>query len=442
MVKLRKRLSTLGVFSVTALPLAAVLIAPAVASAQEDNTSNEGDNAPQPAPAPGPSVVSPIYPYGLPQPGFDPNAHLPSSSRGTTDTSKATDGFDLNQRGTGSASSKGSENGQFILEGGGVPQAHSVKRGDTLWSISGQYYRNPYNWPRLWSHNPQIQNPHWIYPGDRVWLREKDTGSRLSRAGVRGVPESTVFLREIGWVDDPEDDTWGEIVGSPHDHVQLVDANDVYMKIDRDVKINLGDELTIFRPIRSMKTPEGEGDGQLVNVRGTVRIDKFNKKTRIARGRIIESIDTIERGASIGPMTRKFTVTPPVVNQRYVEARILTASYPHVLFGQDQVIFLDRGEKDGVKPGNRFLAVRRGDRWVESLDGPSGEYSKKIGDPQDDRDAPVVDLKDDGPMDLYPDELYAEIRVITVRKHTCMAIITEAAFELERDAVLVMKKGY
>lgn len=427
---------------IVSLTLTSMVIGPSLSYAQEDNASAGPPNQ-EPTTIQGPTVVTPIQPYGTPSPGYDPNAHLPSSARGSTDASRASDGFDLNQRGSGGASVKGSESGQFVLDGAGLPQGHTVRRGDTLWSISGQYYRNPYNWPRLWAKNPQIQNPHWVYPGDRVWLRdEAEVPSRISRPGPSSVPPSTVFLRDLGWVTDASRDTWGEIVGSPLDHVTLVDAHDVYLKLHRDVVVSLGDELTIFRPVRAMRTAEGEGDGELVSIRGTVRIDKWNAKTRIARARVVESIDTIERGALVGPVQRKFTVTPPVTNARHVEARILTALYPHTIFSQHQVVFLDRGEKDGVRVGNRFLAVRRGDRWVESLEGGSGEYATKRGETEDDRDAAISQLRSDGPFELYPDELYAELRVITVRKQTCMAIITEAAFELERDAVIVMKKGY
>src|SRR4030042_2008264 len=47
-------------------------------------------------------------------------------------------------------------------------QEHIVITGDTLWDISARYKNNPWYWPRIWSYNPQISNPHWIYPGQRI----------------------------------------------------------------------------------------------------------------------------------------------------------------------------------------------------------------------------------------------------------------------------------
>jgi len=52
----------------------------------------------------------------------------------------------------------------------GDREVHVVQEGDTLWDISQHYYGDPWNWPELWSFNPEITNPHWIYPADQVRL--------------------------------------------------------------------------------------------------------------------------------------------------------------------------------------------------------------------------------------------------------------------------------
>lgn len=401
---------------------------------------------------PGPTTTTTTVTNSGPGPG-QVDSYLPSSSQSLTDVNASRGSFDLNRGDAASLSAKGNANGQYVLEGAGsVPSGHTVKRGDTLWGISGQYFKNPYTWPKIWAQNPQIQNPHWIYPGDRLKLREEGGGSSPLRP--RTVPEKTVFLRNYGWVDDPDKEGIGEIVGAPEDQMLLSYDDDVYIELDDDdddedkddkggekkPRVELGQELQIFREVRTLRGREAEGDGELVAVFGTVRVDRYNPKTRMIRAHVIESLEPIERGMKVGPVARKFVVVPPKKNDKYVEARILTALYPHQLFGQNQIVFLDRGAKNGVKVGNRFLAVRRGDRWVESLD-TAGQGSRERTVTEDDRDAIIEGLKTDGPSDKYPNETYAEIRVLEVRDYTCMAIVMEAAFEVERDAILVMKKG-
>ncbi|MBX3219244.1 MAG: LysM peptidoglycan-binding domain-containing protein [Labilithrix sp.] len=389
-----------------------------------------------------PGGVAPVPPGGTLGGG---NAQYSSSK---PITGNETDSFDFRRGGGAGGTVRGDPNGSFVLGGstspgaysGVVPNAHNVRRGDTLWGICGYYFNNPYQWPRIWSYNAQIQNPHWIYPGDQVKLRQGggavEPQPNNPRASItdrrRAVPADTVFLRNQGFIED-ESVNWGEITGAREDKMFLTDFDEAYLRIGGDHDVKIGQELTVYRPIKS------QAGGRLVEIQGTVKIDQWNPKERIARARVTEALDTIERGARVGPVARRFEVVPPVRNDKDVEATILTSIHPHNFYGQNQVVFIDKGEDDGLKPGNRLFVIRKGDGFHKTQ--PSGSAAKRIAleDPSPGAMESITKPRSDAAL---PEEVLAELRVISIKKGTAMALVTTSRREIELGDKAFARKGY
>jgi hypothetical protein len=371
-----------------------------------------------------------------------------SSSKPITGNERDT--FDF-RRGAGTATSvRGDPNSSFIIgtgtqsgHAGVVPNVHTVRRGDTLWGICDFYFHNPYQWPRIWSYNAQIQNPHWIYPGDQVRLREPGAvedrpppAPGMAREAiterVRRVPPDTIFLRNHGFIED-EQNNWGEITGAREDKIFLTDYDEVYLRIASNHDLKIGQELTVYRPIRSV------AGGKLIAIQGTVKVDQWNPKERIARARVTETLDTIERGARVGPIARKFEVVPPTRNEKDVEAKVLTSIHPHELYGQNQVVFIDKGEDDGLRPGNRLFVIRKGDGFHQTH--PKGSSAKRIAH-ENDSPAETESIPKPRNEGALPEEVIAELRVIHARKRTSMALVTASRREIDPGDHAVARKGY
>jgi len=345
----------------------------------------------------------------------------------------------------------GSNRPSYTMGGGGVftgvvPDSYTVKRGDTLWGICDTFFQNPYQWPRIWSYNPQIQNPHWIYPGDEVKLHTGGTSPQSQNGGGapvqnqggnlvdrrRQVVPQTVFLRDTGFISDDDKEDWGEINGAAEDKMFLTDTDEAYMRLGANHDVKIGQELTVFRPVRKV------AGGNLVQLQGTVRIDRWDPNSRVARGQVIESLDVIERGARVGPTQRKFQVVPPIRNEKDVNASVLASVYPHNFYGQNQVVFLDKGDEDGLKVGNRLFVIRRGDAWRKSLasDVAGLRIALESDSPADTESPPSIN-ESKAPM-----EVIGELRILTVRKHTSAALVTQSTREIELNDSAVSRKGY
>jgi hypothetical protein len=209
------------------------------------------------APPSGPTIIY-TTPYGVPNgPMTNPNTYLPSSSQpSTTPAAPPTTSTCAEQGGTDAARQRQ----RAVLDPGHIETAepltpiYTVKRGDTLWELCDRYFHNPWDWPRIWSYNPELQNPHWIYPGDQIRMQ---SATEVVQVGPAGAPRqlgtgirfvgrqskvkpNTIFLRDQGYIDDDVKDVWGEVSGSPEDQLLLSDGDNAYLEIKPGHEVRVG----------------------------------------------------------------------------------------------------------------------------------------------------------------------------------------------------------
>ncbi|HEY8431696.1 MAG TPA: LysM peptidoglycan-binding domain-containing protein, partial [Sandaracinaceae bacterium] len=311
---------------------------------------------------------------------------------------------------------------------------YTVRPGDTLWDVTGRFYGNPWEWPRVWSYNPEITNPHWIYPLDTLRLLapggepvvEEAPGVRVARVGSRSLPGS-VFLRQEGYLDREALAQSGVIAGSPEDHMLLAPYDDVYVEFQEGAQPRTGAEYTVYREIPSGERARGE-EGTLVRIYGTVRIGSYDPERRTARATIIEALDPIERGFRVAPMPRQFDLVPPQPADRDLSTRVVATLRPRELLGEQQIVFVPVGGEDGVRLGNRFFVVRTGDAWRDDL--PASAPS--VG---------AIEAPPPPPAEL-PVEIVAEGRVVHVRPHSATLMITRSVREARIGDRAEMRRGY
>jgi LysM repeat protein len=312
--------------------------------------------------------------------------------------------------------------------GGPPPDTHVVQKGDTLWDLSARYYRNAWGWPKLWSYNPQITNPHWIYPGDVVRLvapggavatpmpAPVEQGPRKIQGRPRG--PNGVFLRQTGFVEPGELKQAGKIVGSKEEKLMLGTLDEAYVDFTKEKPFQVGERYTIYHPTFAVKHPvTGKLLGHMVEILGEGEVRAVTDG-HIAKVSIIDSLDPIERGFLVGPLRRQFKVVPPSTNKSDMIGVVVTTLQPRSLIGTEHIVFLDRGKEDGVEIGNRFQVTRRGDGYIPIL-----------------AKGPVDDRR-------FPRENIAEIIVVDLREHLSTGIVTSSVKEARPGDRVESRRGY
>jgi len=226
------------------------------------------------------------------------------------------------------------------------PDRYVVVKGDTLWDISARFLRSPWLWPDIWYANPQIDNPHLIYPGDvitRVLIdgQERLTVKRTERLIANGTERLQPKIRST--------QTDEAIPAIPLDQInsflsrsRIVDDGvlDGAPYVDPDTEELLGVQALDIGGA-NMRAIEGE----------------------IATMSITRSVGEVRIGDRILPTTERIIDTTffPAAPERNIEGEIISVEGGVALVGQLDVVVLNRGERDGLNVGNVLAIFKQGE---------------------------------------------------------------------------------
>ncbi|MGB5697777.1 MAG: LysM peptidoglycan-binding domain-containing protein [Polyangiales bacterium] len=313
-----------------------------------------------------------------------------------------------------------------------MPETHTVKEGDTLWDITQTYYGDPYKWPQVWSYNPDITNPHWIYPGAQVRLRPGDgevvkTAPRGFARSKRRAGSQAVFLAEYGFLDKNALKDAGYIIAANEDHMMMADTDMVYVRFDEGFQPEVGKVYTVFRQIRDYEREENE-KGTLVRILGEVKLQDYDEEHQVGRAEIVNSLDALERGFRLAPLEQRFFWVDVVPADHALQATVVASLYPRKLPSTNQIVFVDVGAEQGVVVGNRFYVVRQGDEWRRSSEGRIGREIET-----------TVPLPD--PPEYYPWEVVAIGRAVNVQPNTTAVLLEKATRTVRMGDRAELRKG-
>jgi hypothetical protein len=259
-----------------------------------------------------------------------------------------------------------------------APMNYTVKRGDTLWDISAVFLKDPWFWPEIWQINPQVENPHLIYPGDVLSLAVGADGDahvfisqysgarlqpRLRSEEMDGPVDAIPYSAIAAFLSKPSVMTEEEILNAPHilafrdEHMIAGTGHEAYVE-------NLGGALNqrysvmhIGDPIIDFETNELVGY-QAAYVATAV----VNNPGPITKTILTEGSREALRGDRLvmqeGDVPLSFQPHAP---KEPVEGHIIAIADNADEVGQYQVVVVNRGARDGLAPGAVLACDQRGE---------------------------------------------------------------------------------
>jgi hypothetical protein len=310
------------------------------------------------------------------------------------------------------------------------PDEYVVVRGDTLWDISGRFLDKPWQWPAIWHANPQIENPHLIYPGDLISLVYIDgvPQLRLRRGGpVKLSPEVRVvddaikaipferlkpFIRDIRVISPSEFEGLPYIVANEELRLNATVTDSTYV---RGLNAREGEEFIVARlnsiydsfgnpaEIRRVNPPDHWRRTQNVWDHNEDMFDPTHpwnrrpknpigyemveiSRVRVAQAGEISVMDILQDRIEIKPgdyilpvsdMGYEKVFYPNAMDRVPEGLKVLATSGQNAGVGVHQIVAINAGTRQGLESGHVFSAFRPGEEVTDRQSYRWGSFSKE-----------------------------------------------------------------
>jgi LysM repeat protein len=251
-----------------------------------------------------------------------------------------------------------------------APDSYVVKRGDTLWGIAKVFLRDPWYWPEIWQVNPQVHNPHLIYPGDTLRLvyidgqpqivLQRGDGVRVEPrvrsepidSAITTIPYATVaaFMSKPTVLDRDQIKTAPYVLATRDLHVVMSEGDTVYAR-GFTSPAELGSHYNVVRVGDALIDPDDNRvlgyDGIFT---GSGHVTRQGDPTTLI---MTESARESRAGDKLIPggvdVPLDFIPSAPRVK---TNGRIISVANGVTVIGQYEVVVVNRGARDGLAPGN------------------------------------------------------------------------------------------
>jgi hypothetical protein len=337
-----------------------------------------------------------------------------------------------------------------------------IKQGDTLWDIANTFLKDPFLWPFIWKANPSITNPDLIFAGNKLVIpsltpieralkaeavpkeplveepippqaasqQEKISGAHITApkpvqpapaatgeetAGVGSrviMPEEQIYpiidkyaMISAGFVN--EEETGDTIRGSQEEGKSIFGYDDiVYVSMHDADSVKIGDKYLIYTSLHRVKHPiTNKSFGKLIKGLGLLQIIAKDPAAKVLTARITLSFDAIEKDNMLTP----YQEPVPVYNSSQKKAKdisgyILEVTDRRTINAQTDVVYLDKGNADGVEPGDGFFVYEEPDKKG------------------------------------FPKKVIGEVQVILVKEHTSTATVKKSTEPMGKGNAVDFKK--